>query len=260
MILATGATENGLVFSGNTLPGVLTAGAAQTLVNIQLVRPGKRAVVVGSGNVGLIVAYQLLQAGIEVAAIVEVAPKLSGYAVHAGKVCRAGVPILLSHTVLRAEGEEELKQVVICKVDENMRPIENSEQCIEADLLCLSVGLSPRVELAAVAGCKMDYCAGLGGRVPAHNKSLQTSMENVWVAGDLAGVEEASTALDEGRLAGLQVAFALKLIKTEAYHTQEKMLQKRIASLRQGDFGAKRQGFKEQLWSSFDELQKGVGI
>ena len=92
LILATGASENALAFPGCTLPGVMTAGAAQTFANVHHVLPGQNIVMVGSGNVGLIVTYQLLQAGANVKAILEAAPKLSGYAVHAGKVRRAGVP------------------------------------------------------------------------------------------------------------------------------------------------------------------------
>ena len=88
LILATGASENALAFPGCTLPGVMTAGAAQTFANVHHVLPGQNIVMVGSGNVGLIVTYQLLQAGANVKAILEAAPKLSGYAVHAGKVRR----------------------------------------------------------------------------------------------------------------------------------------------------------------------------
>ncbi|RPI54887.1 MAG: FAD-dependent oxidoreductase, partial [Chloroflexi bacterium] len=102
LILATGAQENALTFPGWTLPGVMGAGAAQTLMNIHRVVPGKRVLMVGAGNVGLIVSYQLLQAGAEVVAVIEGLPRIGGYGVHASKIRRAGVPILTRHTVLRA--------------------------------------------------------------------------------------------------------------------------------------------------------------
>lgn len=251
IVLATGATENSLVFPGNTLPGVITAGAAQTMVNLRYVRPGSRAVVVGSGNVGLIVSYQLLQAGMEVAAIVEAAPQLSGYAVHAGKVRRAGVPILFSHTVVEAKGGRELAEVVIAQVDESFKPIPGTEQTLQADTLCLAVGLTPRAELAAISGCKMDYSAPLGGRMPAHSEYLQTSLPNVLVAGDLAGIEEASTALDEGRLAGTKAAVALGLFPPREGEARMAEMKEQIASLRKGTFGQKRQDCKECLWSFY---------
>ncbi|GAI29129.1 unnamed protein product, partial [marine sediment metagenome] len=86
ILLATGAIENPIVFPGWTLPGVMGAGAAQTMINIHRVLPGKRFVILGSGNVGLIISYQLLQAGASVIAVVEAAPKIGGYQVHASKI------------------------------------------------------------------------------------------------------------------------------------------------------------------------------
>jgi len=257
IVLATGATENGLVFPGNTLPGVITAGAAQTMVNLRHVRPGTRAVVVGSGNVGLIVSYQLMQAGMEVEAIVEAAPKLSGYAVHAGKVRRAGVPILLSHTVVEARGETELEEVVIAQVDASFAPVPGTEQVIPADTLCLSVGLTPRAELASLCGCSMAFSSPLGGRLPLHNEYLETSRPHVLIAGDLSGIEEASTALDEGRLAGTRAAMGLGLLSSEAGEKQQAELMTRIASLRQGPFGGRRQVCKEELWTQYHAQQGG---
>ena len=233
VVMAMGASENAIAFPGWTLPGVITAGAAQTMVNLRYVRPGKRAVVVGSGNVGLIVSYQLMQAGMDVACIVEAAPKLSGYAVHAGKVRRAGVPILFSHTIARAEGEDELERVVIAKVDEKFQIIPGTEEVVEADTLCLSVGLSPRIELASLCGCEMTFGGPLG-RVPLHNEYLETTCPNVLIAGDLSGIEEASTALDEGRLAGTRAAFGLGKLSKEAAEKNEKVLMDRISSLRSG--------------------------
>lgn len=92
VILATGASENTVAFPGCTLPGVMGAGAAQTFVNLHRVLPGSRVLMVGGGNVGLIVSYQLLQAGAQVVGVVEALPRLSGYQVHAAKIKRAVCP------------------------------------------------------------------------------------------------------------------------------------------------------------------------
>ena len=81
------------------------AGAAQTMINLHRVLPGKSVLMIGSGNVGVIVSYQLLQAGADVKAVVEAAPRLGGYGVHTAKVRRAGVPFYTSHTVLEAHGK-----------------------------------------------------------------------------------------------------------------------------------------------------------
>lgn len=250
LILATGASENALAFPGCTLPGVMTAGAAQTFANVHHVLPGQNIVMVGSGNVGLIVTYQLLQAGANVKAILEAAPKLSGYAVHAGKVRRAGVPVLLSHTVTRAMGDGSLEAVEIAQVDEHFTPIPGTEQVIPCDTLCLAVGLTPRVELADVSGCDLVWSGPLGGKLPRHNRHMESSRSNILVAGDLAGIEEASTALDEGRLAGTRAAYRLGLLDEGTYEGRRAEIQGRLDRLRQGPFGEKRRRAKEEVWKA----------
>ncbi len=102
VVVATGAMERMIPFENNDLPGVYGAGAIQTLMNTYGVKPGDRVLIVGAGNVGLILAYQLYQAGVKVEAIVEAMPKIGGYFVHAAKVRRLGIPILTRHTILRA--------------------------------------------------------------------------------------------------------------------------------------------------------------
>jgi NADPH-dependent 2,4-dienoyl-CoA reductase/sulfur reductase-like enzyme len=92
IIIATGAAENMIPFKGWNIPGVIGAGAAQTMMNIQGVQPGSKILMVGSGNVGLVVSFQLLQAGCEVAAIIDAAPRVGGYGVHAAKLARTGLP------------------------------------------------------------------------------------------------------------------------------------------------------------------------
>ena len=101
VIVATGASEKTLAFPNNDLPGVYGAGTVQTLRNVHGVMPGKRVLMVGSGNVGLIVSYQLLQAGVEVTSLIEAAPNIGGYLVHAAKLRRIGFPYLLHIPSLR---------------------------------------------------------------------------------------------------------------------------------------------------------------
>ena len=139
IILATGASENVLSFPGWTLPGVMGAGAAQTLMNLHRTLPGHRVLMVGAGNVGLIVSYQLLQGGAEVVAVVEGLPTIGGYGVHASKILRAGVPIFTGHTVLRAEGKESVERAVIAAVDESWQPLPDTEKAFEVDTVCKSV-------------------------------------------------------------------------------------------------------------------------
>ncbi|HZW98379.1 MAG TPA: FAD-dependent oxidoreductase, partial [Bacillota bacterium] len=142
-IVATGASEKSLVFVNNELPGIYGAGAVQTLMNVNGVRPGKRVLMVGAGNIGLIVSYQLLQAGVEVAAIIDAAPCIGGYLVHASKIRRAGVPILTGHTITRAYGKESVEGATLVALDEQWQPLPGTEKDIDVDVICISVGLSP---------------------------------------------------------------------------------------------------------------------
>jgi NADPH-dependent 2,4-dienoyl-CoA reductase/sulfur reductase-like enzyme len=247
IILATGANENALAFPGWTLPGVMGAGATQTLINIHRVLPGRRILMVGAGNVGLIVSYQLLQAGAEVVAIVEGLTHIGGYGVHASKVCRAGVPILTSHTVLRAEGKEKVERAVIAEVDNTWQPIIGTEKVLEVDTICLAVGLSPLAELAWMAGCQFTYIPELGGWVPVHDENMETSLPGMYVAGDLAGIEEASTAMEEGRLAGLAAAEALGHLTREEGERKKREVRERLAALRIGSFGEGRAMAKREI-------------
>jgi len=247
LILATGATENALSFPGWTLPGIMTAGCAQTLINVHRVLPGQRVLMVGSGNVGVIVAYQLMQAGAQVAAVIEALPRLGGYGVHTAKVRRAGVPFYCSTTIIRAEGRESVERAVIASIDAKFQPIPGTEQTLDVDTICLAVGLTPSIELACIAGCKQIYIPELGGTMPAHDEFIRSSLESVYVVGDIAGVEEASTAMEEGRLAGIHAAWAMGYMDETTMKTKTEETKTRLKALRQGVFGQKRFEAKKRI-------------
>lgn len=238
MIVATGASEKFLAFPNNDLPGIYGAGAVQTLMNLYGVAPGKSVVMVGAGNIGLIVSYQLMQAGINVKAILDASPKIGGYLVHASKIRRMGIPILTSHTIKYAHGTDTLEKVTLCRLDEKWQQIPGSEFDIETDVLCIAVGLSPLTELLWQQGCNMKYVPELGGHVPVRNENLETSIKGVYVAGDVAGVEEASSAMVEGRLAGLCAAKALGHVSPELEDKRKDCLEQ-LNSLRSGHVGEK---------------------
>ncbi|RLE36113.1 pyridine nucleotide-disulfide oxidoreductase [Candidatus Acetothermia bacterium] len=246
IILATGGAENALNFPGWTLPGVMGAGAAQTMSNVWRVLPGERILMVGAGNVGLIVSYQLLQAGAEVVAVIEAAPRIGGYGVHAAKIRRAGVPILTSHTVVRAEGRTQVEKAVIARVDSSWQPVPGSERELDVDTICIAVGLRPNARLASLAGCCLHYSPRLGGWVPIHNSRMETTIPGIYVAGDLSGVEEASTALEEGRLAGICAASSLGK-SNPGDDERIAAIEERLISLRSGPFCQPRQDAKQEL-------------
>lgn len=237
-VVSTGAVERFLPFPGNTLPGVMGAGAAQTLMNEYGVKPGERAVVVGAGNVGLIVSYQLLQAGVEVAAVVEVMREIGGWLVHAAKLRRRGIQILTGHTVVRAEGRERVERVVVAEVDEKMTPVSGSEKVFDVDLLLLAVGLTPEARLLAEMGAKMVWSSELGGYVPYRSKFMETSLPGVFIAGDASGIEEATTAILTGRIAGYSAAIKILGPRSDLLDKRNKVLEL-LDSARKTPFSAK---------------------
>ena len=247
IILASGATENAIHFPGWTLPGVMGAGAAQTMINIHRVLPGKNVLMIGSGNVGVIVSYQLMQAGARVAGIVEAAPQLGGYGVHTAKVCRAGVPFYTSHTVAQAIGTDHVEAAELVQLDTQWNPIPGTEKTVEVDTICLATGLTPLVELAWIAGCQFTYIPQLGGHLPVHNEYMETTVPGMYVAGDISGIEEASTAMEEGRLAGISAAAALGYYDKTTCEALVKQAWERLDALRCGKFGETRKISKDRL-------------
>ena len=212
LLVATGAREKSLTFSGNTLPGIYGAGAFQTLVNRDLVKPCENLFVIGGGNVGLIAAYHAIQAGIHVAGLVEAAPKCGGYKVHMDKLVRSGVPIYTSHTVLEALGDEHVKQVVIAQVDEHFQAIKGTEQLYDCDTVLIAVGLDPVDEF--------------------YKKAKELGF-NVHAAGDAESIAEASAAIFSGKIAGVNIARDLGY-DTDA-DTEEWQKLEDILSSRPGD-------------------------
>lgn len=256
IIIATGASENAIRFEGWTTPGVMGAGAAQTMINVNHVKPGKKIVMLGTGNVGLIVSYQLMQAGCDVVALVEAAPKIGGYAVHAAKIRRAGVPIHLCHTIIEAKKGTDgcVCGCVIAKVDDKFQPIPGTEETIECDTIALAAGLKPTMDLVKLAGCKLTFNGPFGGYIPLHNEKMETSIEGVFVAGDTTGVEEANTALEEGKIAGISAAEELGLISSENADLMREEIWKRLDSLRLGPFGERRMMEKENILKEYKEI------
>jgi len=184
LLVATGAREKALAFPGSDLPGVYGAGAFQTLVNRDLVRPSRRLLVVGGGNVGLIVAYQALQAGIDVVALVEVLPECGGYKVHRDKILRLGVPVLTSTTVVRALGTDRVERVRVARVDNTFHPIPSTEREYEVDTVLLAVGLASVNEL--------------------YSEAKRIGMR-VYSAGDAHEIAEASVAMFSGRIVAREI-------------------------------------------------------
>lgn len=185
LLVASGAREKSLAFKGNSLPGVYGAGAFQTLVNRDLIRPAEKLFIVGGGNVGLIAGYHALQAGIGVVGLVEALPECGGYKVHKDKLHRMGVPIYTSHTILSANGSGKVESVTIAKVNEKFQAIPGTEKSFECDSVLIAVGLDPVDEF---------YHKAIEFGVPAYS------------AGDAEEIAEASAAMFSGKIKGREIA------------------------------------------------------
>lgn len=185
LLVATGAREKMLSFPGNTLPGVYGAGAFQTLVNRDLVKSSDRVLIVGGGNVGLIAGYHAIQAGIEVAALIEAMPQVGGYKVHADKLMRLGVPIFTRHTIVAAEGDNKVEKAVVAKLDENWKVVPGTQRAYDVDTILIAVGLDEVNEF--------------------HNKAVEFGIDS-YVAGDAQEIAEASAAMFTGKIEGLKIA------------------------------------------------------
>ena len=246
IIVATGASEKAIPFENNDLPGVYAAGAVQTLMNVYGVKPGQKVLMVGSGNIGLIVAYQLMQAGVEVVKLIEAASHIGGYLVHASKIKRLGVDIVTNASVKRAIGKDHVEAAEIWKLDANWQGIEGTEEKLDVDTICMAVGLAPLTELLQQLGVKVKYVRELGGNVPIIDKTFKTSLDYVYACGDVAGIEEASSAMMAGEIAGIEAALS-KGYEVHDARVRLAALRQDLTNLRNGPHGEKIRAGLEKL-------------
>jgi len=190
IILAMGCrerTRGAIAVPGTRPAGVYTAGVAQRFVNLEGWMPGKRVVILGSGDIGLIMARRMILEGAEVLACLEVMPYSGGLTRNIVQCLDDyGIPILISHTVTEIRGTARLEQVVVSQVDEKRNPISGTERVFDCDTLLLSVGLIPENELTRQAGVVMD--AKTGGA--AVYEDMETSIPGVFACGNALHVHD----------------------------------------------------------------------
>ena len=190
VILAMGCrerTRGALSIPGTRPAGVLTAGAAQRYVNIEGYLPGRRVVILGSGDIGMIMARRMALEGAHVKAVYEVQPYPSGLPRNIEQCLNDyGIPLYLSHTVTDIYGRARLEAVTVSQVDERLRPIPGTEERVECDTLILSVGLIPAGDIANGSGLAVDGRTR-GAFVDEH---YQTSIPGVFAAGNVLHVHD----------------------------------------------------------------------
>jgi NADPH-dependent 2,4-dienoyl-CoA reductase/sulfur reductase-like enzyme len=248
VILAPGAHDRPVAFPGWTLPGVITAGGAQTLVKTQRVLPGERIVFAGSGPLALAFPAQLRGYGANVVTVLETGPAprpadvlrllraargnehlLRDAAAYRGRLLRDRVPLRYGRVVVRAEGDGRVEEVVHAAVDRDWRPLSGTEERVAADTLCVGYGFFPSVELPRLAGCDFTYDEGLGGPVVARDAWLRTTVAGISAAGDGTGVAGSYVAIDEGRLAALGALADLGALSAAAAEERARPIRVRLA-------------------------------
>lgn len=245
IVVATGAYDRPIAFLGWTLPGVITAGAAQSLVKSQWILPGSRVLMVGSGPFQLPVAAQLIKAGANVVALLE-AGKVGGWVTrvpsiwkhldkvneakdYLGALLKARVDSRFGWTILEAQGNGRVERAVITQVDDDSRPIAGTEKVLEVDTICLGFGFIPSLQLPRLMGCDSAWDAQISAWTTKHDVDQRTTVANVFVAGETTGIGGHDVAIEEGAIAGVKAAADLaKISQDEA----EKRLSKMRGSLK----------------------------
>lgn len=207
IILAMGCRERprgALNICGTRPSGIFTAGTAQRFVNMDGYMPGKKIVILGSGDIGLIMARRMTLEGAEVKAVCELMPYSGGLARNIEQCLNDfGIPLLLSHTVVDIHGRDRLTGVTIAKVDEHRKPIEETKQYIECDTLLLSCGLIPENELTRGANVSLDRITN-GASV---DQDRQTDTEGIFACGNVLHVHDlVDYVSEEAEIAGRAAA------------------------------------------------------
>lgn len=223
IVIATGAYDRPIAFPGWTLPGVITAGAAQTLLKNQWVVPGSRVLMAGTGPFQLPVAAHLVKAGATIVALLEASKAGTGWLTHVpamwkhlgkvreaqdylGTLLKARVDMRSGWTVVEARGDGQVEQAVIAQVDDEGRPVAGTEKLLEVDTICLGFGFIPSLQLPRLLGCSSAWDSDLATWVTAHDSDQRTSVAEVFVAGETTGIGGHDVAIGEGAVAGIKAA------------------------------------------------------
>ena len=211
IILAMGCRERSkgaLDIAGSRPAGLYSAGTCQKYVNIKGYMPGKNVVILGSGDIGLIMARRMTLEGAKVHAVCELMPYSSGLKRNISQCLDDfGIPLLLSHTITEIEGKDRVTGVKIAKVDENRKPILSTEKHYDCDTVLFSVGLIPENELSKCAGIKLSSITG-GAEV---DQNRQTSAEGIFACGNVLHVHDlVDFVSEESEIAGKNAASYIK--------------------------------------------------
>lgn len=207
LILAMGCrerTRGAITIPGSRPAGIMTAGTAQSYVNLEGFIPGKEVVILGSGDIGLIMARRLTLEGVNVKGVIELMPYSTGLIRNKVQCLDDfNIPLLLSHSIVEVHGKDRLEGVTIARVDQKLKPIHGTEQYISCDTLLLSVGLIPENELSSKLGCEIDTVT----RGPVVNEKRITNIPWVFACGNVLHVHDlVDNVTQEAEIAGRAAA------------------------------------------------------
>jgi len=222
IVLASGAQEKSLPFTGWTLPGVISAGGCLNLAKAHGLVPLGRVVIVGNGPLVLVAAGTMIAAGADVTAVIEAQPdiKLASVALnglfaapgilataakHRARILRSGLRLKTGWMICEARGDETLREIAIAPIGMDGRPVLKKKRWMQADILVVGYGLLPGSETARMFGCSMEMNPQLNGFVPLRDAHLETSVRDIYAIGDGAGIGGVEIALLEGRIAALSI-------------------------------------------------------
>ncbi len=247
IIVAAGAYERPFPIPGWTLPGVMTVGGAQTLIKSQRISPGKRVLLAGTGPLQLVVANQMLDAGMEVVAVADAASTrvpvrylfnllrrldlLKQGFQYLFRLRKAGVQLLSSRVLKAVEGDGTVERAVLCRVDSRSNPMEENLKTFDVDTVCIGYGLIPDTRVTRMLGCGHHYDPMTGGWAPVFNENMETDRAGIFAAGDGAGVAGVLVAQSQGAVAGLYAAAHCGVIPRDRAEALAESYRKELASL-----------------------------
>jgi len=211
VVLAMGCrerTREAIAIPGNRPAGIFTAGTAQRYINIEGYIPGREVVVLGSGDIGMIMARRMTLEGAKVKVVLEIMPFSTGLIRNKVQCLDDfNIPLKFNHTITRIEGEKRVERVTIAQVDKNLQAISGTEEEISCDTILLSVGLIPENELTGEVGIELDPVT----RGPIVNENRETEIEGIFACGNVLHVHDlADFVTEEGEIVGRAVSEYLK--------------------------------------------------
>ena len=226
IILAMGCRERSrgaLNIPGYRPAGVFSAGTAQRLVNMEGFMPGKEVVILGSGDIGLIMARRMTLEGAKVKVVAELMPYSGGLKRNIVQCLEDfGIPLKLSHTVVDIKGKERVEGITLAQVDSNNKPIPGTEEFYSCDTLLLSVGLIPENELSRGMGVTISPITS----GPVVNEGLETNIEGVFACGNVLHVHDlVDFVSEEARTAGRNAAEYVKKMETGVTWSEEQVIE-----------------------------------